>query len=49
MGKTKDEVAYNASIAKPYDDMDYGCCFISSEKMKRTFYMSLKEELEQYS
>lgn len=43
-GKTDDEVAANTSITKTYDDLDYGCCFINSEKIKRTFYQSLKQE-----
>ncbi|MEW4923569.1 MBL fold metallo-hydrolase [Algibacter sp. 2305UL17-15] len=43
-GKTEDEVASNDTITKEYDDMDYGCCFVSSEKMRRTFYRSLKRK-----
>lgn len=42
-GKTEEEVVANTSITKTYDDLDYGCCFISSEKIRRTFYKSLKE------
>lgn len=42
-GKSEDEVAANASITKTYDELDYGCCFISSEKIRRTFYQSLKK------
>lgn len=42
-GKTEDELVANTSITKTYDDLDYGCCFISSEKIKRTFYKSLKK------
>lgn len=42
-GKTEDEVAANASITKTYDELDYGCCFINSEKIRRTFYQSLKK------
>ncbi|MEC3905799.1 MBL fold metallo-hydrolase [Tamlana sp. 2201CG12-4] len=41
-GKTEDEVASDASITKTYDDLNFGCCFISSEKIRRTFYKSLK-------
>lgn len=41
-GKTEDDVAANTSITKTYDDLDYGCCFINSEKIKRTFYKDLK-------
>lgn len=43
-GKTEDDIVANTAITKTYDDLDYGCCFISSEKIKRTFYQSLKEE-----
>lgn len=43
-GKTEDEVAANTEITKTYDDLDYGCCYISSEKIKRTFYKSLKKK-----
>lgn len=42
-GKTEDEIVANTSITKTYDDLDYGCCFISSEKIRRTFYKSLKK------
>ena len=41
--KTEDEVAANTSITKIYDDLGYGDHFINSEKMRRTFYISLKE------
>lgn len=41
--KTEDEVAANSSLTKTYDDLNYGCCFISSEKIRRTFYLGLKE------
>ncbi len=41
-GKTEEEVASNTSLTKKYDDLDYGCCFINSEKIRRTFYKSLK-------
>lgn len=42
-GKTEDEVVKNDSITKTYDDLGYGSGFINPEKMRRTFYMSLKE------
>lgn len=42
-GKTEDEVATNANLTKTYDDLNYGCCFISSEKMRRTIYRSLEK------
>lgn len=41
-GKTEDEVAANGLITKFYDDLGYGDYFINSEKMRRTFYKSLK-------
>jgi glyoxylase-like metal-dependent hydrolase (beta-lactamase superfamily II) len=41
-GKTEDEVALNTSITKYYDDLGYSDHFINSEKMRRTFYKSLK-------
>lgn len=42
-GKTEDEIFANTSLTKTYDDLNYGCCFISSEKIRRTLYKSLKE------
>ena len=42
-GKTENEVVSNTYLTKTYDDLNYGCCFISSEKMRRTLYRSLKE------
>ena len=42
-GKTEDEVAANSEITKVYDDLGYSWNFISSEKIRRTFYLSLKE------
>jgi glyoxylase-like metal-dependent hydrolase (beta-lactamase superfamily II) len=42
-GKTEDEVAINNSITKTYDDLGYSWNFISSEKIRRAFYKSLKE------
>ncbi|SEP74097.1 Glyoxylase, beta-lactamase superfamily II [Hyunsoonleella jejuensis] len=43
-GKTEDEVASNTEITKTYDDLDYGCCYIKSEKIRRTIYRSLKKK-----
>ncbi|MCB4799282.1 MBL fold metallo-hydrolase [Neotamlana laminarinivorans] len=43
-GKTENEVAKNTSLTKIYDDLNYGCCFISSEKIRRIFYTSLKKD-----
>ena len=42
-GKTEDEVATNSALTKTYDDLGYGDHFINSEKMRRTFYKSLKK------
>lgn len=42
-GKTEENVASNILLTKTYDDLDYGCCFISSKKMRRTLYRSLKK------
>ena len=42
-GKTEDEIAANSEITKVYDDLGYSWNFISSEKIRRTFYLSLKE------
>ena len=41
--KTEEEVASNTDITKEYDALDYGTGFINSEKIRRTFYTSLKE------
>ena len=43
-GKTEDEVKNDESLTKSYDDLDYGSGFINSEKIRLTFYKSLKEE-----
>jgi len=42
-GKTEDEVANDESITKAYDGLGYGSGFINSEKIRRTYYKSLKE------
>ncbi|MDO5979441.1 MBL fold metallo-hydrolase [Flavivirga spongiicola] len=42
--KTEDEVASNTSITSAYDTLGYGNAFINSEKIRRTFYRSLKEQ-----
>ncbi|MEH6537142.1 MAG: MBL fold metallo-hydrolase [Psychroserpens sp.] len=42
-GKSEDEVAKNESITKTYDDLNYGTGFINSEKIRRAFYLSLKQ------
>lgn len=42
-GKTEDEVASNNAVTKTYDDLGYSWNFISSEKIRRAFYKSLKE------
>ncbi|WP_412561746.1 MBL fold metallo-hydrolase [Winogradskyella sp. MIT101101] len=43
-GKTEDEVKTDSSITKTYDDLGYGTGYINSEKMRLTFYKSLKED-----
>lgn len=42
-GKTEDEVVNNTSLTKTYDDLNYSWRFITSEKIRRTFYRSLKD------
>ena len=42
-GKTEDEVVGNTAITKTYDDLGFSWRFITSEKMRRTLYRSLKE------
>ncbi|MCF7568368.1 hypothetical protein L3X37_08325 [Sabulilitoribacter arenilitoris] len=42
-GKTEAEVVTNASITKIYDDLGYSWNFITSEKIRSTFYKSLKK------
>ncbi|WP_034045966.1 MBL fold metallo-hydrolase [Wocania ichthyoenteri] len=42
--KTEDEVANNTSLTKKYDDLNYSWNFITSKKIRRTFYRSLKEK-----
>ena len=42
-GKTEEEVAKNTAITKTYDDLDYGTGFINPERIRRTFYLSLKQ------
>ena len=41
-GKTEAEVASDESITKHYDNLGYSWRFISSEKIRTTFYKSLK-------
>lgn len=43
-GKTEDQVIKDTSITKTYDDLDYGTGFINSEKIRLTFYKSLKNQ-----
>ncbi len=42
LGKTEEDVAANTNITKTYDALGYSWAFISSEKIRRTFYKSLK-------
>ncbi|WP_296382947.1 MBL fold metallo-hydrolase [Winogradskyella sp.] len=43
-GKTEDEIKADNSLTKTYDDLDFGTGFINSEKIRLTFYKSLKED-----
>lgn len=43
-GKTEDDVANNTALTKTYDDLGYSWRFITSEKIRRTFYQSLKNQ-----
>ncbi len=43
-GKTEEDIKADASLTKTYDDLDYGTGFINSEKIRLTFYKSLKGE-----
>ena len=42
-GNTEDDVANNSTITKKFDDLGYSWSFITSEKMRRTLYKSLKD------
>ena len=42
-GHTEDEIAKNVALTERYDDLNYGSGFINSEKIRRTFYLSLKD------
>lgn len=42
-GKTEEEVLNNKVLTKTYDDLGFSLGFINSEKMRLTFYKSLKE------
>ncbi len=41
IGQTEDQVTNNKALTKKYDDLGYGTGFINSEKIRRTFYLSL--------
>lgn len=41
-GKTEDDIKSDESLTKTYDDLGYGIGFINSEKIRLTFYTSLK-------
>ena len=41
-GKTEEDVAKDGSLTKKYDDLDFGSGFINSERIRVTFYKSLK-------
>lgn len=41
-GKSEEDVVNNTSLTKTYDDLGYSWRFITSEKIRRTYYKSLK-------
>ncbi|WP_412983724.1 MBL fold metallo-hydrolase [Pontimicrobium sp. IMCC45349] len=41
-GQTEEQVATNSELTKTFDDLGYSWNFINSEKIRRTFYKSLK-------
>ncbi|ARV09454.1 MBL fold metallo-hydrolase [Winogradskyella sp. PC-19] len=43
-GKTEDEVKADTYLTKTYDDLGYGSGFINSERIRTTFYKSLKDQ-----
>ncbi len=43
-GKTENEVKADSSITKTFDDLNYGTGYINSERMRLTFYKSLKNQ-----
>jgi glyoxylase-like metal-dependent hydrolase (beta-lactamase superfamily II) len=42
-GKTEEDVAANGAITKQYDELNYNWNFITSEKIRRAIYQSLKK------
>jgi len=40
-GKTEDDIVNNTAITKQYDNLNYSWNFITSEKIRRTIYLSL--------
>ncbi|WP_142784962.1 MBL fold metallo-hydrolase [Changchengzhania lutea] len=42
-GASEEDVASNETLTKTYDDLGYSWNFITSEKIRRTFYKSLKK------
>ena len=43
-GKTENDVVSNTTITKKYDDLGYSWNFITSEKIRRAIYQSLKKD-----
>lgn len=43
-GKSEEDVANNSALTTTYDDLGYSWRFINSEKIRRTFYQSLKNQ-----
>ena len=42
-GKSEEEIVGDSSITKTYDDLGYAWNFINSERIRKTFYLSLKK------
>ena len=42
-GKSEEDVTSNVSLTKTYDDLGYSWRFITSERIRKTFYNSLKK------
>jgi glyoxylase-like metal-dependent hydrolase (beta-lactamase superfamily II) len=43
-GKTEEDIKSDTSLTKTYDDLGYGSGFINSERIRATFYQSLKDK-----
>lgn len=43
-GKTEDQIKMDSTLTKTYDDLGYGTGFINSERIRLTFFNSLKQQ-----